>query len=99
MMIGMKTMLTTRAEIKTMMDLIENHQNHKSFIEVHGDHKGCDEEDDPELCHQVIDAVQLGLHLGPSSPEIPWLGLIIGILMFYHNICPINIFHTPPFHS
>ena len=34
------------------------------------------------LCHQVIDAVQLGLNLGPSSPELPWLGLIIGILMY-----------------
>ena len=67
------------------------------------DYDDCNEEDceheDLNLCHQVIDAVQLGLHLGPSSPEIPWLGLIIGLLMFYQNICSINIFHTPPFHS
>ena len=53
---------------------------------------GVEVHEDLDLCLQVIDAVQLGLHLGPSSPEIPWLGLIIGILMFYHNICPINIF-------
>ena len=32
------------------------------------------------LCHQVIDAVQLGFHLGSSS-EIPRLGLIIGIFI------------------
>ena len=68
-----------------MQNCNEDRDDHKDCVEVH---------EDLDLCHQVIDAVQLGLHLGPSSPELPWLGLIIGILMYYNTI---NIFHTTLF--
>ena len=70
--------------------------SHDDCNEDHDDYDDCNEEDceheDLNLCHQVIDAVQLDLHLGPSSPEIPRLGLIIGLLMFYHNICSLTYF-------
>ena len=63
--------------------------SHDDCNEDHDDYDDCNGEDceheDLNLCHQVIDAVQLGLHLRPSSPEIPRLGLIIGLLMHYNT--------------
>ena len=65
----------------------------KDWDEDHKDHKDCDEDHyDKDLGHQVIDAVKS--NIGPS-PEIPWLGLIIGILMFC-KICH-NEIHTSNF--